>query len=264
MKKMKSLRTTGVALSVVFGCLLFALLAELYYLLWWRRRITRRGIEDGPGKNLFYFFFLCRKKKQSPPPPPPPPPVPSSPDPGVSVPKPQEEEMDSELLRLAGPPRFLFTIKEETREDLESQDRRKPRRRLSDVLFLQEDGDVDNYAHSTPYFTPPLTPLNPLFEPSNGFGFTPILGGGPSPPPTFKFLRDAEEKLFKRKILEAEEAQRFPKKMDVSAQVDDGDEEERGENGSFIRLICPRRREEEIENVSASQVLPLPSDSPSN
>lgn len=251
---MKSLRTTGVALSVVFGCLLFALLAELYYLLWWKRRITRRGIEDGPGKNLFYLFFLCRKKQSPPlPPPPPPPRVHSPPDPGVSDPEPREEEMDSELLRLAGPPRLLFTIKEETREDLESQERR-PRRRLSDVLFLQE---MDNNAPSTPYFTPPLTPLNPLFEPSNGF-----FGGGPSPPPTFKFLRDAEEKLFKRRILlEAAEAQRFPRKMDVSVEAE---EEERGENGSFIRLICPRRREDEIENVSASQVLPLPSNSPSN
>lgn len=320
-EKMKSLSSIGLALSVIFGCLLIALLAELYYLLWWKKRITRRGIEDGPAKEIFYFF--CGKK-------------PSSSSSSSSAMKPQEicssntlvhepqpqlqshggdssmdswlkpcsgeESMEAELLRLSGPPRFLFTIKEETKEDLESSEDGKSRsgesksrkgsrtRSLSDVLQAMDTPFLTPIA-SPPYFTPPLTPINPFFESTTDFEFS-RFATRPSPPPTFKFLRDAEEKLYRSKILE--EAQRLVKKKDVSSSVAKNlqgnasssvsDKETANnksqisppflsaqenakfrfspspfsardeENGSFITLIFPRAREEQHDNnVSVSQ-----------
>ncbi|TYJ41944.1 hypothetical protein E1A91_A03G054900v1 [Gossypium mustelinum] len=120
------------------------------------------------------------------------------------------------LHNLAGPPRFLFTINEETKEDLDSEDGRskgeKSRkgsrtRSLSDLMLT-----ID-----TPLASPP--PLNPL-DSYHHQGFNPLFesstdGGGElnklrpssssSPPPKFKFLRDAEEKLLRKlMVLEAE------------------------------------------------------------
>nr|GMC92796.1 Optomotor-blind protein [Ipomoea batatas] len=140
---MKSLSGVGLAMSLVFGFLLMALLAELYYLLWWKRRIANARIEDGAAKE--FFFMFCGKN------PPPPPSLTMKPPLEVSRPdnlvrhEPQprtdteEEEEEAELMRLSGPARFLCTIKEETMEDLESDDGRK-------------------WRMETPYFTPPLTP----------------------------------------------------------------------------------------------------------
>ncbi|XP_031115480.1 uncharacterized protein LOC116019438 [Ipomoea triloba] len=310
---MKSLSSIGLALSVIFGCLLIALLAELYYLLWWKKRITRRGIEDGPGKEIFYFF--CGKKPSSSS-------SSSSSCSGNSAMKPQEicsrntlvhepqpqvqsphgdESMEVELLRLSGPPRFLFTIKEETKEDLESSEDGKSKSRkgsrtrsLSDVL---ETPFLTPIA-SPPYFTPPLTPLiNPFFESTTDFEFS----SKPSPPPTFKFLRDAEEKLHRSRILE-EKTQRLVKKKEASASSSHVSDKELAQisppflsaqenakfrfspspfsardeenNGSFITLIFPRTREEQHGNnnnnlsvvshypSSSSQVLPLATSPP--
>ncbi|XP_019192845.1 PREDICTED: uncharacterized protein LOC109187179 [Ipomoea nil] len=285
---MKSLSSIGLALSVIFGCLLIALLGELYYLLWWKKRITRRGIEDGPGKEIFYFF--CGKKPSSS----------SSPSSSAnSALKPQEicssitlvhepqpqlqshgdswqESMEAELLRLSGPPRFLFTIKEETNEDLESSEDGKSKSRkgsrtrsLSDVL---ETPFLTPIA-SPPYFTPPLTPLlNPFFESTTDFEFC-----RPSPPPTFKFLRDAEEKaqrLVKKKEASSssvpdKEAHISPSPF-LSAQPSPFSARDEENNGSFITLIFPRTREEQHGNnlsvshypSSSSQVLPLATSPP--
>lgn len=232
----------GLGLSLVFGCLLLALVAELYYLLWWKKRITDREIEEEYGNFAKEFFhFICWKRASS-----------SSssssslannnsahqeskdsdlnghePDPELGLGGKDlllksigEEGVESELMRLhnlAGPPRFLFTIKEETREDLESEDgksrgdrsRKGSRTRsLSDLMV-----GVD-----TPFLTPlasprlkssPLNPLdaykhhgfNPLFESSTEAELTRLRS---SPPPKFKFLRDAEEKLYRRLMEEAE------------------------------------------------------------
>ena len=62
----------------------------------------------------------------------------------------EEGTVESELMRLhnlAGPPRFLFPIKEETKEDLESEDRSRKgsrTRSLSDLMLT-----ID-----TPFLTP--------------------------------------------------------------------------------------------------------------
>ena len=67
---MKSLSSVGLGLSVVFGCLFLALVAELYYLLWWKKRFANGRIENdysSPARELFYMFDLicCRSIKTS-------------------------------------------------------------------------------------------------------------------------------------------------------------------------------------------------------
>ncbi|KAJ0909254.1 hypothetical protein HanRHA438_Chr07g0319541 [Helianthus annuus] len=129
--------SVGLGLSVVFGCLLLALIAEIYYLLWWKKRV--------PARELLYLF--CCKKHSSlrstglvkdtqvhEPQASSPSPSPSSSTSSSWVRSVTQDyddmSVETELLRLhslcgPGPPRFLFTIKEETKEDLESEDRSK-------------------------------------------------------------------------------------------------------------------------------------------
>ncbi|XP_076892341.1 uncharacterized protein LOC143544059 [Bidens hawaiensis] len=155
----------------------------------------------------------------------------------------EEESLDLELMRLHnlhGPPRFLTTINEETKEDLESERSRKGSRTrsLSDLL-VQFD---------TPQASPPIKVshlqdfqdfefsqhglnMNPLFEVDSKSLRS-------SPPPTFKFLRDAEEKLLRR-LKELE-----------------------GANGSFVNLDESKGKSGMQQNgqiSTASKVLPLAS-----
>lgn len=247
---MKSLSSIGLGLSVVFGCLLLALVAEVYYLLWWKKRkIHRSEIENdysSPVKDLFYMF--CWKKSSS------------------SLRHTQElyssvrisetivhtEEAGQGNEVQAGkdflfkpygedqqdifvPPRFLFTIVEETKEDLESEDGKSRGKSLNDFLIVETPYLTPMASPSL--FTPPLTPLmnpstysnnynnnlrggfNPLFESATDAEFNRIKS---SPPPKFKFLQDAEEKL-KRKLQE-------------------GGEEEKGNDvrGSFIAITLDK------------------------
>ncbi|XP_022755756.1 uncharacterized protein LOC111303628 [Durio zibethinus] len=227
----------GIGLSLVFGCLLLALVAELYYLLWWKKRIASSEVEDDYSdyaKELIELF--CWKKsaslhaattnnnnqdlvKDQ---------VTNGAEPdqelGSSKDLPLkgfgEEGVESELMRLhnlVGPPRFLFTIKEETKEDLESEDGRSKgdrsrkgsrTRSLSDLILT-----VD-----TPFLSPLASPslkassLNPL-DSYQRQGFNPLFQSSTdaelnklrsSPPPKLKFLRAAEEELLRRLMLEAE------------------------------------------------------------
>uniref|UniRef100_A0A5B6YV03 Membrane lipoprotein n=1 Tax=Davidia involucrata TaxID=16924 RepID=A0A5B6YV03_DAVIN len=266
---MRSLSGVGLGLSLVFGCLLLALIAELYYLLWWKKRITNREIEEdyiSPAREFLYMF--CWKKPSS---------LSSTAlnpqelcsssvritDTHVHEPQAQlhmhsnkdlwlkpfgdQDGEDSEFMRLSGPPRFLFTIKEETKEDLESADGKSRKgsrsRSLSDVILTVETPFLTPLA-SPPYFTPPLTPMdssyhqngfNPLFESSTDAEFNRIKS---SPPPKFKFLKDAEDKLYRRKLMEEAKSNSMFLKDE--------------ENESFITLIV-------ANNSTSSQVLPLPS-----
>uniref|UniRef100_A0A5B6YVS7 Uncharacterized protein n=1 Tax=Davidia involucrata TaxID=16924 RepID=A0A5B6YVS7_DAVIN len=287
---MRSLSSVGLGLSLVFGCLLLALVAELYYLLWWKKRITNREIEeDSSSPTREFLNMFCWKKASS---------LSSTAlnpqelcssvritDTQVHEPQAQLHlhsnkdlwinkpfgedgaESTAELMRLqnlSGPPRFLFTIKEETKEDLESEDGKSRgdksgkgsrRRSLNDLLA------------SPPYFTPPLTPMDSSYN--NNHGFNSLFES--SPPPKFKFLRDAEDKLHRRKLME--EAEKGVHKSNGVVQ-DDGfkapstsmflkDEE----NGSFITLIVAKNKERELNHhhhlpqyhSSSSQVLPLAS-----
>lgn len=300
---MRSLSSVGLGLSIVFGCLLLALVAELYYLFWWKRRLTSTEMEDdfsSPARELLYMY--CWKKPSS---------LSSralnpqqlcssdrNPDTHVTEPQAaqyqlhmhgnkdfllqtfDEETMDTELMRLhhlSGPPRFLFTIKEETKEDLESEDGKSRGDKslkgsrsgsLGDLLLTVETPFLTPLA-SPPFFTPPLTPMdasynhqgvNPLFYSTmDAVQFNKISS---SPPPKFKFLKDAEEKLH-RKVME--EAKREQLQFGVPAsdtEVDPppitelGKDEE--EDRSFITIVIPGNKERELPlHSSSSQILPL-------
>ena len=275
---MRYLSSLGLALSLVFGCLLFALLAELYYLLWWKRRITNREIEDdyiSPTREFLYMF--CWKKPSS---------LSSTAlnpqelsssmrvtdihvhEPQTPIQGHSNKDLwpnpfgdDDGLQDLSGPPRFLFTIKEETKEDLESQDGRSRKgsrnRSLSDVVLTVETPFLTPIA-SPPYFTPPLTPMDFSHHHHHHHGFSPLFGSPirSSPPPKFKFLKDAEDKLYRRRL--AEEAEKGAKAPSTSELLKDE------EDGSFITLNIVGKNEERKLNhhSSSSQVLPL-SSSPS-
>ncbi|KAB1220585.1 hypothetical protein CJ030_MR3G015838 [Morella rubra] len=181
---MTSFNGLAMGLSLVFGCLLLALFAELYYLLWWRKkRITSAEIEDDYDKFAKEFFqFICWKR-----------PTCSSTntqasvrDPDVNGPEADpemgsgkdfllktngEESVESELMQLhnlAGPPRFLFTIKEETREDLESDDgksrgdrsRKGSRTRSLSDMFVGVDNPLLTPLASPPLRSPTSNPLD--------------------------------------------------------------------------------------------------------
>lgn len=277
---MKSLSSIGLGLSLVFACLLLALVAEIYYLLWWKRRIIRREIENdyrnNPAREFMYMF--CWKKKS--------PTILSSSVNPTNTPQTQQSDsypdfqfhaqnkdywpkpfdengIEFETQLITGPPRFLFTIKEETREDLESEDgkSRKGKGSLSDLLKRIETPYLTPLS-SPPFLTPPLTPMgssschsthsggggggsggggdgggyNPFCEASSDAEFNKIIKA--SPPPKFKFLRDAEEKL-ERKIMLMEEAKR--KAVDLP-------KDEQNQDGSFITVIIGERKESDKPN----------------
>ncbi|KAH7542472.1 uncharacterized protein LOC107411112 [Ziziphus jujuba] len=305
---MTSFSGLGLSLSIVFGCLLLALVAELYYLLWWKKkRITDREIEDeyrNFAKELFHS--VCWKR---------PSPVHTNetkeirdhhPDAIINGHEPDlelggstkdlllktngEEGVESELMRLhnlAGPPRFLFTIKEETKEDLESEDgksrgdrsRKGSRTRsLSDLIVAVDTPFL------TPLASPPLksSPLNPL-DSYKHHGFNPLFESTTteaerfksSPPPKFKFLRDAEEKLYRRLMEEAEKrasqncgsaAQDSMAKTQAPFNSTTVAEDQK--DGSFLTFIVGKNKERELNHhhhhrpqysSSSSQVLPLAS-----
>lgn len=290
--KMASFSGLGIGLSLVFGCLFLALVAELYYLLWWKKRITNTEIEEDYShyaKELFQFF--CWKKSSS---------LHTNnttqeivrdpdaavnghePDPELGYSKDlllktyEEEGVESELMRLhnlAGPPRFLFTIKEESKEDLESEDgksrgdrsRKGSRTRsLSDLII----------AADTPFLTPLASPSlkPPPLDSYSNHGFNPLFESSAeaemnrlrsSPPPKFKFLRDAEEKLYRRL---KEETEKRELKNCGSVQ-DSGDNHKAPPNStmateerddSLIRITVVKNKDRHYPS-SSSQVLPLAS-----
>ncbi|KAI3937904.1 hypothetical protein MKX01_027831 [Papaver californicum] len=287
---MTSLSNLGIGLSLVFSLLLLALLAELYYLLWWKKRVINDIQDDyssssSSARELLYLF--CWKKPSS---------LSST---GLN---PQgffsdleqenqlhlhsssskelylnsigEDSIEAELMRLhnlSGPPRLLFTIKEETKEDLESEDGRsrnnkKVSRSLADLLVAVETPFLTPM--SSPRLTPPLTPIhsynqngiNPLFESSVDPEMYKIR---PSPPPKFKFLKDAEDKFCRRRLIE--DALKRVQKNAVSPTSSMASNEE---DGSFT-ITVDKHKESEFDHYhhqNASQILPLsssPSPSPS-
>ncbi|XP_074304247.1 uncharacterized protein LOC141638963 [Silene latifolia] len=237
----------GVVLSLVFGCLLLALVAELYYLLWWKKQIiTSSNSEDYSNhtKELLYLFCCSTNNNNNHP-------ISNTitANPAVNLNNNPDLEMgldsnkdllwkalgeegvESELMRLhnlGGPPRFLFTIKEETKEDLESEDGKsrcggERSKSLGELIAALES--------HTPFLSPIASPLNsglrspfrsiclegadsgylqgnynynnPLFESSVEAEMFRLRS---SPPPKFKFLRDAEEKLCRRLLEEAQKS----------------------------------------------------------
>ncbi|XP_073128358.1 uncharacterized protein [Henckelia pumila] len=245
---MKSLSGVGLGLSLVFGCLLVALMGELYYLLWWkRRRLNGNQIPPRKSSSSSSYMLCCWIK-----------PTQELCSSSILVHEPQANPSkdfvgfapfgEGSLENFSGPPRFLFTIAEETKEDLESEDgiirnskNSTSRASLGDFLHILETPFLTPIA-SSPYFTPPLTPSNtydqhtfgPFFESKSDAAFNKLRA---SPPPKFKFLRDAEEKLVRRgKLLgEIEKGQQSV----GSSSVCHKDEE----NGSFITIIVANDQE---------------------
>ncbi|KAF6172011.1 hypothetical protein GIB67_029429 [Kingdonia uniflora] len=158
---MRSLSSLGIGLNLVLGFCFLALIAELYYLLWWKKRISNNAGDIEDDDNSYgrdFFLMFCWKNSSSL--------SFRALNPSVravvdsngneetssmddNVLKPFGEDgctIETELMRahnLQGPPRFLFTIKEETKEDLESEDGksrggRSRNRSLSDVLLAVE------------------------------------------------------------------------------------------------------------------------------
>ncbi|KAL2539936.1 hypothetical protein Adt_00914 [Abeliophyllum distichum] len=173
--------------------------------------------------------------------------------------------VEAELRRLhhnfSGPPRFLFTIAEETREEMESEDDTS-RKKLSDLV---ETPFLTPLANSPPYFTPPLTPthnekqgFNPFCELASDAAFNCCLRS--SPPPKFKFLKDAEDKLQRRQLIMNDDQSVQFEVPSTSMFIKDE------ENGSFITLIVAQNKQEEETNrvnysSNTSQVFSLPSSS---
>ncbi|KAK1297971.1 hypothetical protein QJS10_CPB14g01518 [Acorus calamus] len=223
---MESLSNLGISLSLVFGFLFLALFAELYYLLWWKKRITTNNNNNEEDRLLCFrkISSLCSSTSAL---------TPQQTQIDLHLLKPPEEGGDgggaaAELMRLhnlSGPPRFLFTIKEETKEDLEC---------LTTPLS------------SPPLFRSPLTPMdcfghnkfNPLFDSSGEIDWNRVRS---SPPPKFKFLMDAEEKFYRKTLMAP------PPKV--------GDED-----GAFVTVFVGKSRERsQQQHSSSSQVLPLAS-----
>ncbi|GAB4860175.1 hypothetical protein Ancab_011653 [Ancistrocladus abbreviatus] len=300
----------GILLSLVFGCLLLALVAELYYLLWWKKlRINSRRIDEDDytytthAKELFYLFCWNKQPTSSihntsssnheistiltdP--------EANSNDPDVELGSSRdlllkalgEDGVDSEIMGMHGPPRFLFTIKEETKEDLESDDgkskgdnrsRKGSRTRsLSDLILAVETPFL------SPLSSPPLKAstlssyslhgFNPLFESSVEAELNRIRS---SPPPKFKFLRDAEEKLYRR-LLEEAEKMKISQNSSMKKALGGEEEAEKIEvseaNGSqnsasmemdclkdesFVKVVVGKSKEREVNQQQQHHHLPL-------
>ncbi|XP_073147953.1 uncharacterized protein [Henckelia pumila] len=121
------LSKVGIVLIIVFAISLVMLLAQLIYVLW-RRRVFRRHGGGGDhfsqhsssdssfsSKELLYFFCVRSHPSSIT--------APDTADGLGSNPRPEMEVIDVDLLKIHGmfgPPRFLFTIKEEEGEHMES------------------------------------------------------------------------------------------------------------------------------------------------
>ncbi|KAG6415472.1 hypothetical protein SASPL_122883 [Salvia splendens] len=225
---MGSFRGLGIGLSLVFGFILMGLFAVLCYLLWWKKRTVYS--RSAKIENLEKFSFpLCWKNSDS---------VGGSSreltnsirsqfeqedvEAGLSKSESEakgygEEGVESELMRLhnlCGPPRFLFTIKEESREDLESEDGKS---RISNSMSFGIGSPIPSPAFRTSNLAMTEAEVNRLRS---------------SPPPTFKFLKDAEDKFMRK-----QEAER--RRWSQEKEVDDV---------PFVKL-----------SKAAAQVMPLPS-----
>uniref|UniRef100_A0A5B7C3H3 Uncharacterized protein n=1 Tax=Davidia involucrata TaxID=16924 RepID=A0A5B7C3H3_DAVIN len=193
---MSGLSKLGTALIAVFVVSLVALVAELFYVLW-RRRVFRRQNPavhggdhldisgDTSSKELLYFFCWKHQFRIEPD---------GAPVRGSdgSAPNAPPELIDVlKLQGMYGPSRVLFTIKEEEREELESEKSLssaekgpKNTKRVSlEECFAEVAVEppevavtIDEDCHATPFSTPCASPLyytpsaSPSHEEESGVG----------------------------------------------------------------------------------------------
>ncbi|KAL7584925.1 hypothetical protein Lser_V15G42352 [Lactuca serriola] len=273
---MASFSRLGIGLSFLFGFVLLAFALELYYLLWWKKR--RHDIENQSSPSSSFSKYTpthissCFKNPNSST-------IPetqqkdlqNSSDESENHEKQQEptqkdpplkgfgeESIDLELMRvhnLCGPPRFLFTINEETSLDMESEGRKGSRTVSLSELLRTPDTPISSSPLKKATQGPNLEGyMNPLYDfDSKDFDFNKIRS---SPPPTFKFLRDAEEKLLRRLMeLESEKRASLIKNQDTQ-------ENEKDKDGKFVILDGNKGKNAEgihHQMSTPSQVLPLAS-----
>ncbi|TYI29713.1 hypothetical protein ES332_A05G336200v1 [Gossypium tomentosum] len=224
---MKSLSSVGLGLSIVFGCLVLALIAEVYYLLWWKNSSTLNPQEITFAEEEQSHHHNLQSNKDL-------------------LLKPLDEEHgngngnDEQL-----PPRFLFTIIEETIEDLESF----------------ETPYLTPFA-SPPFLTPPLTPIdvacfshqlgfNPLFESEADANFNRLSSSSSSssslqpPASRVKFCKEAEAKLHRKPLKEdVHNNGGFKLSSDYLREEEDG---------SFITIIVDNNKEERFSHINQHQ-----------
>ncbi|KAM7256272.1 hypothetical protein ACFE04_012013 [Oxalis oulophora] len=189
---MRILSGLGIGLlCLICVCLVLALVAEVYYLIWWRNKKSSVEIES--------IQVFCWKKA-----------IPldhqsdhinvdhnniQDPEVGlinkdsIFINFDEDYSVEAELMRLhnlSGPSRFLFTIKEETNDDLESEDGKS----------------IKNQFLLSPIPSPPLKISTLGFNPQ--LEYSSELLKSSSPPPKLKFLRDAEEKHLRKLLMEKE------------------------------------------------------------
>ncbi|KAM7280707.1 hypothetical protein ACFE04_007841 [Oxalis oulophora] len=254
---MRSLSGIGFGLSIVFGVLFLAFIAEAYYLICFRKKKTVYQLFNWKKSTVLPTTHHHRHRRRH-----------NHPEKTVTNPDTKsineqnpevdlskdfiykafgQDTVEAELMRLhnlAGPPRFLFTIKEETMDDLESEDGKS----------------IKGRSLSSPFFSPllPSPPLkatlygergpliNPLFESTAEAEFNKFKS---SPPPKFKFLRDAEEKLLRRLMEESKS----------SVVVDNNNSNSNNNNnidvireGSFLTFLVGKHRDVQILPLASS------------
>ncbi|CAA2971143.1 Hypothetical predicted protein [Olea europaea subsp. europaea] len=190
-------------LTIIFLISVVTLFAELFYVLWRRRVFRRRNPQastavDGGGdqpshysssnssflsiasSKEFLYAFCIRSHSHSRV-------EPNSTTPTSSNGESEMEEIDSDIVKLQvmhGPSRFLFTIKEEEREELEAvaeNNNNKEKVSLQECfkvaeeppeirIEIDDDGGCDATPFTTPcasalYFTPSCSPVHEIDSP---------------------------------------------------------------------------------------------------
>ncbi|KAJ4875152.1 hypothetical protein Rs2_40170 [Raphanus sativus] len=263
---MKTISGLGIGLSLVCGFLLLALVAEVYYLLRRKKKIISQESEEekeedeqvGYAKELIQLF--CFKEPEA-----------NKGEREVEISRNQDLELgfEAELMKLHNQ-RFLFTIIEETKADLESDDgksrlgSRSRRRSLSNLPLGVNDCTTPGFTPLTSPTTLTSSPLesysrhgyNPLFESDGELEFNKFFrssSSSSSPPPKFKFLRDAEEKL-RRRLIEEKLRRRLIEEAEVGEQKQ---ELSIISEGSFLKFMNPAmvNREEKQSSQESDETV---------
>ncbi|XP_028784950.1 uncharacterized protein LOC114740870 [Neltuma alba] len=165
---MIGLNKLGTAITVIIALALAALFLEILYVLWRRHRL-RRCTHSDPGTHKLLLHLLCWKRKSRVEP------QRTSPTTSSSSP-PELAEQVIKWQCLHGPSRVLFTIKEEDREGLDSENFSsaesvlKTKRVFYAAAAESGGGDesveeVEVIIETTPFSTPCASP--PYFTPSS-------------------------------------------------------------------------------------------------